>query len=373
MGFIRGQLPAFAQARAEMQAEEEKKPSPFQQLGNAFSGGLAEGLEKSMGEYFDRKRDTEAMSGASDLLKAVGKQNPDLEELLTKGREMGLHPDAIKLATQVTQAGQTLRGQREKQQGQQKMSEETKAAFDSYNDYMKVGNDMALLDKDLDYLSKMTNQYESHLGSAQSYFGALPGMGFAQSPEAKEYNAAASNVIARYKDIFKGRITDTDFNFIMNNIPQAHFTKAQNEAIIRAHKAIVQKYIARAKIAGQIRQTQGIRPDFKEQMLSAVEKYDDMADIAMKEVASMNATGGGSEGQTKTIDTPQGKFKVTPAQYENYMSKYGGGEGPGKKESKASTLGDPIVKVEIGGKQFGIPPDQVETLKKKYPDAKVLK
>ena len=71
MGFIRGQLPAFAQARVEQDAERERRPDQLQALDEAISGGLNAGLESAIGDYLETERNKKTLGGAAEILKSL--------------------------------------------------------------------------------------------------------------------------------------------------------------------------------------------------------------------------------------------------------------------------------------------------------------
>lgn len=338
MSFIRGQLPAYAQARAEAQAQQENAPDPLQALGQSLSEGMGQGLEQYIGEYFDRKRDTQNMEGASALLESLGKGDYDLQDILKKGREMGVSPDSMRMAMQIGTTSSKMRQEREALKGQRRQqmraSPEYKSAVDAYNEDINVGQSADNLMDGLDVIEKLIPKGSgslASLGADTPYIGRIASR--AESAEAKKLRAQTLDLVGRYKEIFKGRITDTDLRVIQDALPSPKNSADQNRALLEVQRAILSKYVRKAQMARDLRQQYGDIPMNYQEIISS--QRDPQVERAITRARKSGVDIGGDQqaqeaspqkaGGKVRVKSPSGKDVMIDAdKVDAYIAKYGG-------------------------------------------------
>ena len=149
------QAPGFADPERQRALRDDQ-----QDASSNFMGGL----ESAIGNYYETQKQSRDLSGASDILSNLGKDY-ELEDILALGKQMNAHPNAIQAALHMGQSAQEMRLQKQRYAPQPKVTDQQKAAYKTFNDYMSIGNDMVMFKKDMEGLQGAMDAVGDKMGS----------------------------------------------------------------------------------------------------------------------------------------------------------------------------------------------------------------
>lgn len=263
-------------------------------------GGLGAGLEKgidySINEYFDQKKKTDTYRGAGELLEALPKDYR-LEDILTKGKELGIQPDAIGLAASMGKTALDLRQKQQQAVRQARAEEERfrqsdpayKEAVKSYKTITDTSSKMKNLQGSIQGLNKLLDEGAADGTFTPSKAAEIVGRDtklgrFFQSREgapAATFNSLSKSFVDYFKTTFGNRITDRDLAFISSAVPSLLRSKESNKRILDTYSKIAEKYTKRAEVANKIIQQNGGRIPTDLEYLVDLETSDLDAELEM--------------------------------------------------------------------------------------------